>query len=171
MKRTSAVFSILILGLAVWFFLPTKSIAAPDNEQTIVRLERAWVAAIVAKDFAALERLIAPEFSGTSPNAHFYNREMAIDDLKSGRYVVEKMELDEVSANIYGNTAVAFTSQKEISRYGDSEFSGHYHYTNVWVKKNGRWLVVASHGSRFDKPHEETKEVPWGEGQFDLLPH
>jgi ketosteroid isomerase-like protein len=170
MKR-AVMFSILIVGLAAWSFLPGNSMAAADGEQTIVQLERAWVAAIVARDLAALDKLIAPEFSGTSPNAHTYTKEMAIDDLKSGRYIVEKMALDEVSANVYGNTAVAFTSQEEKSRYADSDFSGHYHYTDVWVKKNGRWQVVASHGSRFENPHTEHKEIPWGESQFDLLPH
>ena len=30
---------------------------------------------------------------------------------------------------------------------------GHYHFTDVWVKKGGRWQVVASHGLRFNEAH------------------
>jgi hypothetical protein len=40
-----------------------------------------------------------------------------------------------------------------LIRYNDIDTSGHYHYTDVWVKKDGQWQVVASHGSRFDKGH------------------
>jgi len=54
------------------------------------------------------------------------------------------MTMDEVSVNVYGNTAVAFTSQQEKSKLNGKDISGHYHFTNVWVKKDGKWQVVAS---------------------------
>jgi ketosteroid isomerase-like protein len=127
-----------------------------SNEQieaTVTQLEREWVAAIVKKDAAALDRLLADDFSGTSPTAHLYTKKSAIDDLTQGTYTVNSMELDEVSVNAYGNTAVAFTSQEEKSTYGDQDFSGHYHFTDVWAKRDGRWQAVASHGSRYATAH------------------
>jgi ketosteroid isomerase-like protein len=127
--------------------------AAEDVEGTITQLERDWVQAIVKKDAAALDRLLAEEFNGTSPTAHTYSKAIAIEDLKSGRYVVDSMDLDEISVNSYGDMAVAFTSQEEKSRYEGKDTSGHYHFTDVWAKKDGRWRAVASHGSRFDKGH------------------
>jgi hypothetical protein len=78
---------------------------------------------------------------------------MAMLDLKGGFYTVKKMELDEISVNVFGNTAVAFTSQEEVSSYGNEDLSGHYHYTDVWIKRGGRWQVVASHGSRYLTGH------------------
>jgi ketosteroid isomerase-like protein len=160
MRRSSVVFIAAVFVLAVWWLYAPASaaIAGPEDsnksvEATITELERAWAAAIVNRDTATLERLLAKEFNGTSPNAHTYSREMAIGDLKSGVYVVDKMDLDEISVNVFGNTAVAFTSQEEKSRYGNEDFSGHYHYTDMWVKRGGRWQVVASHGSRFDEAH------------------
>jgi ketosteroid isomerase-like protein len=160
MKRSLIAFAGALFVVAVgWLYVPVVPIVAagPTDdkgvEELITQLERSWAAAIVNKDIAALDRLIATEFNGTSPNAHFYSKEIAIGDLKRGTYVVEKMDLDEISVNVYGNTAVAFTSQDEKSWYANVAYSGHYHYTDVWVKKNGRWQVVASHGSRFDATH------------------
>jgi uncharacterized protein (TIGR02246 family) len=130
--------------------------AAPsdtDLQETIAQLERAWVAAIQTGDAAALERLLADDFVGTSPSSLTYPKSIAIDDLASGRYQVTSMTLDEVTANVYGDTAVAFTRQTEISKYGGENTSGHYHYTNVWLQRDGEWRVVASHGSRDDQPH------------------
>ena len=129
--------------------------AAEDVEAVITQLERDWVGAIVKKDAAALDRLLAGEFNGTSPTAHTYNKAMAIEDLKSGGYVADSMDLDEISVNSYGgDMAVAFTSQEEKSRYEGRDTSGHYHFTDVWAKKDGRWQAVASHGTRFDKGHK-----------------
>ena len=61
------------------------------------------------------------------------------------------MDLDELSVNVYGDTVVVFTSQQEKSKYDGKDNSGHYHFTNVWVKRDGKWKVVASHGSRYGK--------------------
>jgi ketosteroid isomerase-like protein len=130
---------------------------AEDVVPTITQLERDWVAAIVKKDVPVLERLLADDFNGTSPAAHTFTKRQAIADLTSGEYVVEAMDLDEISVNVYGNTAVSFTSQEEKSKYFDKDTSGHYHFTDVWIKKDGNWQVVASHGSRFDQPHPIVK--------------
>lgn len=127
---------------------------SPDEaEATILALEGEWVAAIVDRDTATLDRLLADDFVGTSPTAHYYDKDTAIEDLESGRLDVTSMELDEASANVFGDTAIAFTSQDEVSSYVGGDTSGHYHYTNVWIRRNGEWQVVSSHGTRFDEPH------------------
>jgi ketosteroid isomerase-like protein len=131
--------------------------AAEDVPATIVKLENDWVAAIAKKDAATVDRLLADDFAGTSPTAHTFTKSNAIDELKNGKYAVESMTLDDVSVNVYGNVAVAFTSQEEKSRYADADTSGHYHFTDVWVKKDGRWQAVASHGTRYDKASDNEK--------------
>ena len=134
---------------------PAPALAAPSSpeavEKEITELEQKWVAAIIAKDAPALDGLLAADFNGTSPTGVTFPKADAIEDLKSGTYVVESMALDELSVNVYGDTAVVFTSQQEKSKYDGKENSGHYHFTNVWVKRDGKWQVVASHGSRYGK--------------------
>ena len=134
------------------------ALAAPviENAEAVIgQLEREWVAAIVKKDAAAIDRLLADEFTGTSPTAHTYTKTQAIADLTGGAFVVTSMELDDVSVNSYGDVAVAFTSQDEKSTYDGKDISGHYHYTDVWVKRDGRWQAVASHGTRYDRGHAD----------------
>ena len=133
------------------------STAAQDVEATIAQLEKDWVAAIVKKDTATLDRLLASEFAGTSPTAHTYTKSEAIADINDSRYVVDTMDLDEVSVNVYGTTAVSFISQEEKSKYEGKDTSGHYHFTDVWAKKDGNWQAVASHGTRYDEPAANEK--------------
>jgi ketosteroid isomerase-like protein len=117
-------------------------------EEVVAQLEKDWVAAIVNKDVAALDGLLAADFNGTSPTGATFPKSEAIAELKNGTYTVESMVMDEVSVNVYGSSAVAFTSQQEKSKVNGKDNSGHYHFTNVWVKRDGKWQVVASHGSR-----------------------
>ena len=56
--------------------------------------------------------------------------------------------LDDVPVRVFGDTAIVDVDQTEKSRHGAEDFSGTYMFTNVWVKRNGEWKAVASHGSR-----------------------
>jgi len=122
--------------------------AAPASENTeavITRLEHEWVSAIVKKDTAAISRLLADDFSGTTDD-QIYSKADAIDDVKNGTH--ESLELDNINVRLFSDTAVVTMGQTEKSRHGDADFSGHYLFTDVWAKKNGEWIAVASHGSR-----------------------
>ncbi len=127
--------------------------SAVEVERVIEKLEREWVGAIVKKDVTALDRLLADDFSGTSADAHSYTKTMAMNELGSGKFVVAEMNLDEISVSQYGDVAVAFTSQQEKSTYDGRDTSGHFHFTDVWVKRDGRWQAVASHGTRYNTGH------------------
>jgi ketosteroid isomerase-like protein len=119
------------------------------SEAEILQLEREWVAAIEKKDLAALDRILAEDFVGTSISGSTFRKADAIDDIQKGTYVVKSMNMDELSVNVYETAAVTFASQDEKSTYLGKDNSGHYHFTNTWIKKDGKWQVVASHGSRY----------------------
>jgi ketosteroid isomerase-like protein len=123
------------------------SAPAPDNAAPaqLEKLERDWIAAIVAKDTATLERLLADDFAGTT-NEQRYSKADAIEDVKTGTH--ESLQLEDVEVRVFGDTAVATMVQNEKSRHDNEDFSGRYFFTNVWVKRNGEWRAVASHGSR-----------------------
>src|SRR5262245_32712782 len=67
-------------------------VAAPSvaenrtTESEIVQLERDWVAAIVNKDLAALDRTLAEDFVGTSVKGGVFRKTDAIGDIKNGVY-------------------------------------------------------------------------------------
>jgi ketosteroid isomerase-like protein len=119
---------------------------APEGvEQIITRLEQDWVTAILKKDTATLDRVLADDFIGTTDDQS-YAKVDAMDDVQNGTH--ESLELDNVRVRVFGDTAVATMGQTEKSRHGQVDFSGHYLFTDVWTKRNGQWLAVASHGSR-----------------------
>jgi hypothetical protein len=124
---------------------PVLSAVAGNTDQVITGLENQWVAAIVKKDTATIDRLLADDFSGTTDD-QIYSKADAIEDVKNGTH--ESLELDNIKVRTFGDTAVVTMGQTEKSRHGDTDFSGHYLFTDVWARKNGQWIAVASHGSR-----------------------
>jgi len=110
-------------------------------------LEDAWVNAIVNRNIPVLERVIADDFNGVSPNGQQYTKREAIADVRSGAYAVESMKLENINVRVLGDIALVTMYQNEKSKFGEENRSGRYIFTDVWAKRNGRWEAVASHGS------------------------
>lgn len=123
----------------------TPAANAGDAELMVRQSEKEWVTAIVQKDTATIERLLADDFIGTTNDVR-YGKAEAVNDVKTG--VHDTLDMDDVQVRLYGNAAVVTFDQKERSRHGEEDFSGHYLFTNVWVKQGDRWVAVSSHGSR-----------------------
>jgi ketosteroid isomerase-like protein len=125
----------------------TAAPATTENvPEVITGLENEWVKAIVSKDAATIDRLIADDFIGTTNDVQ-YGKTDAIEDVKTGTH--ESLDLSNITVHVYGpDTAVATMDQNEKSKHGTEDFSGHYLFTDVWVKRDGQWRAVASHGSR-----------------------
>jgi ketosteroid isomerase-like protein len=119
---------------------PTKNVP-----EVISALERDWVKAIVAKDSATVDRLIANDFAGTTDDMR-YGKPEALEDVKNGTH--DSLELSGFEIHVYGNTAIATMNQTEKSKHGTGPFDGTYLFTDTWVKRDGQWRAVASHGSR-----------------------
>jgi ketosteroid isomerase-like protein len=127
----------------------TPSVQAPASakaEETIIGLERKWAAAIVKRDVATLNELIADDFTGTSWGGDTYSKTKAVEDIEFKVYVAESVDLEGIKVNVFGDTAVVTLSQVEKSKYDKKEGSGRYGYIDVWVKRNGLWQAVSSYG-------------------------
>jgi ketosteroid isomerase-like protein len=119
--------------------------ASESPESVIKKLEHDWVHAIVAKDADTINRILADDFIGTT-NDQTYSKADAIEDVKSG--IHESLDMSDINVRVFDNAAVVTLTQNEKSRHDKEDFSGRYLFTNVWVKRNGEWRAVASHGSR-----------------------
>lgn len=120
--------------------------ASDEVKKTIAGLEQEWAKAIVAKDAAAVGRLLADDFKGTSESV-LYSKADAIGDVR-GDTTYDALELTNIEVRVFGDTAIATMDQSERGKHAGEPFSGHYLFTNVWVKRNGQWQAVSSHGSR-----------------------
>jgi len=67
----------------------------------------------------------------------------AVAELKSGDSKVESMTMGPMKVRVFGN-AVVTGSDDEKSRYKGKDTSGHWTWTDVFVKRNGHWQAAAS---------------------------
>ena len=118
-------------------------------ERELMRLEREWLEALKRRDGAALDRIQADEFIYMVGEGRFGNKTDALADLSE--FFLDSINSEMVTTRVYGDTAVVALRGTMKGIFRGRDISGNYLETAVWVKRNGRWQVVAAHLSRTEK--------------------
>lgn len=116
-------------------------------EQALMQMERDWTEAALKKDAAALDKILADDWVGQGPTG-VATKAQTLTELKSGDYKLESQTLGDMKVRVFGDTAVVTGSDDEKSSYKGKDTSGHYTWTDVFVKRQGRWQAAASQGTR-----------------------
>lgn len=121
-----------------------------DAERDVLKAERDWLDSYVKRDLDAMNRLVADEFVITYQNGVTLTKAEEIARLKSSAEPREAVELstEDVKVRMYGDTAILIGTLL-VKRSGSVERS---RYTDVYIKRDGRWQVVASQLTRVNEP-------------------
>ena len=116
----------------------------PGPEEHLKGLVRQWDQALVKRDTATLDRLLADEFEfvgGVKKVAY-------LDSIKTqATDAVTSAVSTDLQVLVYDNTAVV-TGLDTISGHNKGQpYTAKWLYTDVWVKRAGRWQCVRTHAS------------------------
>jgi len=128
--------------------------AAPRTpEQEVRAVLDEWLDALEHGDLARLERIIAPDYRITaSAEARVMDRTQDLAPIASGNLKFESAEVSEVDVRVFGNTAVVTGVGKFSVVMKGKPFTVEERFTDVYVKRKGRWQPVASHSTPLNRP-------------------
>lgn len=137
----------------------TPAAASPTEnvEQALIKLEREWAEALVKADTATLDRLMADDWSMTTWDGQIRTKAQSIEEVKSGVVKFEAANVDNLKVRTFGDVAVVTLGQTEQGKNKGKDSSGRFRYTDVWVKRNGRWQAVATHGTKVEQPKQNKR--------------
>jgi len=143
----------VFLSLAASLTLSIEVAAQTANvEQTLIQLERDWEQANAKNDTAALDRILAPEFVSTDSDGRLTTRAEGLARRKSGEVKLTAFTQDDYKVHVISDTAIV-TGRSTIKGIRDGkDWSGQERWTDVFVRRNGRWQAVATHSSRIARP-------------------
>jgi ketosteroid isomerase-like protein len=128
-----------------------QALPAGADEREILRDEAALCAAFETGDAAALRRYMDPTFTLTSSRGEVtgFARNLAEVAAREPRYEVFRNH--DQTVRLYGDSAIVLgVTTVEGSADGEA-FAADFQYTDTWVRRGGRWKIVASHASRLTK--------------------
>jgi ketosteroid isomerase-like protein len=151
---------VLILALIPFASSQTTSQKVPQeskDEQELKRLEDEWLSSYLRGDKATFDRIVADDFTGTDESAVLRNKAQERELVQTPPPGAIKVSLtnEDVQVRIYGDaTIVTGRIVQKAERAGQDSFGFQSRFTDTFLKRQGRWQVVARHYSRF--PPERT---------------
>ena len=144
MRNTSIVVAVVVSIIVA--ALGETSLSARQQgkaEQELLQIERDWCAAVMKKDANLLTRILADDYTSVGSRGSTSNKAGDLASLKT-ETVTDCVDSN-VKVRVYGDTAVVTglgkrSGASKSGAYKDREML----WTDVFVKKDGRWQCVAS---------------------------
>lgn len=125
-----------------------------QTERRLTTLEHRWLEAVKLRDQAALQQLLADDFTLTgapaTAGALLDKSQYLAGTLRDVR--LESFKFNNVSVRLYGTTAVLQARFTQQGTTAGRPLGGDFLLTDVWVRENKRWQIVSRHLSQPANP-------------------
>ena len=114
------------------------------DTRALLRLEDAWASALVKRDSVVFKRLLAPGFVYTE-NDQTMDRAAVLHAVAAGPDTVAAAHNEEMRVHRYGPVTAVVTGWLVVrGRGANGPFDRRYRFTDTWVKRAGKWRIVAA---------------------------
>lgn len=144
--RSVGVCLVLLLGSVLLNVGAPAAVAQQNSAETqLLQIERDWCAANLKKDAAALDRILAADASLIGLRGRMQNKSEALADLKDTTSSVTACSDTNMKVRVYGDTAIVTGEGTRSGTFKGTPFKDRRAlWTDVFVKKDGRWQCVAT---------------------------
>lgn len=125
-----------------------------QRQRGVRRVDGQWRDALLRRDLKALEKILADEYVSTNSKGEVQNKARELAGLKAAVLRFVSFDTDEVKVHVYGDSAIVTGRESLSIFYEGREVGGQFRYTRVYIRRQRRWLLAASHTSK-----EESKEA------------
>jgi hypothetical protein len=152
MKSMSAIAILALATVSLVLGQGAKLTSQPDQiAEAIKQMDRQWIiGAYSSRDLKDFDRIVAEDFLITGANGRILNKtqkraNVAADYTEFAPDAVFKIDEQSAKVRVFGSTAISTGFIIENYMYKDMKINGRVYFTNTYLKRNGRWQVVASH--------------------------
>ncbi len=134
-------------ALAMTIAVPNAVLAGEVGKeaQAIKQVEQDWCTASVKADATALAALLSDDYTDVVMSGAIENKAQTLANLKTDKTTV--CETDQLQVRVYGDSAVAIGRTKWVT----PKYNMYYRFTDSYVRRDGRWIMVASQAGEIKK--------------------
>ncbi len=118
----------------------------PDVRE-LVRLESVWNEAHEKGDASVLEKLWADDLEVTVPKMPVMSKSDVLGFARSGRMKFQRYQTSGLKVRVYGDAAVVSGRLQRTRTLNDKSVNDDWRFTKFYIRREGRWQVVAFHAS------------------------
>lgn len=123
-----------------------------NDLETISNIEQQIAKAWVSRDRVTIDTILAPDWSVTDAAGRVLTKQQVMQEgFESADRRIDTMTIDDVKVRTFGDMAVATGRTRATGSYLGTSSSVVLRFTDVFVRRGGRWQAVASHGSTVEQ--------------------
>lgn len=135
----------LILATAAVLALSRGALA--DDLESIRRLDAEVGVATWTGDTLWFEENLAEDYLLVTPTGAVRTKREVIRELATPGMKMEPFEPFDVQVRLYGDSAVVTGRMRQRFILGGIRYANDVRYTDVYVRRKGRWVLVSGHAS------------------------
>ena len=120
-------------------------------EKELLRLEGELTRAILRRDIALLEKVLGEDYTFTDSGGKVSQKADLLKAMKSGDVINETYEVTDLRVRVYGGTGIVTGLSRTKWRAGEVGYTDEDRFTDVFVRLEGGWRLVASQTTRISR--------------------
>jgi ketosteroid isomerase-like protein len=120
------------------------AIASTPDLETLLDLNRDYIRSVQTSDVRRFDEILAEDFLCSHPDGSLVDRRRFLEQTAKP-VAISHLEAHDVVVRIMGDIAIIHARTTYAQPNGQP---GSGRYTDVWARRNGRWLAVSAHVTR-----------------------
>jgi ketosteroid isomerase-like protein len=117
---------------------------APDDLTILLELNRDYIRSVQTSDVKRFKEILADDFLCSLPDGALIDRESFLEQTAVPA-TISNLEVHDVNVRLMGDFAIIHAQTTFTTRDGRP---GMGRYTDVWARRDGRWLAISAHVTR-----------------------
>ncbi len=138
----------IIVGM-VFAVLFAQAAQQTSTREELLSLEKQWSEAYNKHNTEGVSRLLRDDFSFIDADANVLNKRQYLDTISRVQMKSETWNFPDV--RVYGNTGIVYSVWKGTYAFDGKDTTESLRYMDIFIRENGKWLAVASQGTRIPK--------------------
>jgi len=112
--------------------------------EALLALNRDYIRSVQTSDVRRFDELLAPDFLCSNPDGSLVDREGFLK--QTARPVaISNLAAEDVNIRLFGDVAIIHARTTFTGANGRAAVG---RYTDVWTRRDGRWLAISAHVTR-----------------------
>ena len=129
--------------IALIALIAISGLYAADLETEIRDAEKAWAKAVVARDWAAVDKILGDKLIYAHATGGIESKKQYLDRVRSGAQQYNTINHESTRVVVYGDSAVTHSIMRMAGATNGTPFSDHLMMLHVWEKQGGAWRLAA----------------------------
>ena len=123
---------------------------AAGAEDAVKQAERDWASAVVKKDYAVLDRVLADDLAYTHSDGRLDTKKDYIESLRSGKQTYDAAEHQSIDVRLIGKDVALVRARIRMTAAagGKPAVPANFSALRVYQLKNGRWQMLGHQSAR-----------------------